>query len=55
MDDGPGDPQARLTTEDRAAIEALLGLTPVERFDQLVRTARFVMLGRQAMSTPNGA
>ncbi len=36
--------------EDRAATYGFQDLTVVERFDQLVRTVRFIEAGREAVS-----
>lgn len=41
--------------EERAAIAQLAGLTPVERFDQLVRTVRFIVAARRSMGRHTGA
>jgi hypothetical protein len=38
-----------LTAEERASVEAFARLTPVQRFDQVVRTARFISAGRNGI------
>lgn len=38
-----------LSDDEFASIEALALLSPTQRFDQMVRTARFIAAGRIAM------
>jgi hypothetical protein len=41
-----GHEPGELSTEERASIDAFARLTPLQRFDQVVRTARFIAAGR---------